>query len=144
MKRWVDYIWVGCGCLIVNDNHQILLIKRTAKSQWGGGWYRSQPGWTVEFWDTLEDTIKREIKEELDINVELIWPQIFAEDIREDNWVKKHWFTGGCFAKIIWWELKIMEPEKCSDVQWFDLNNLPEPIIWYTKPFIKRYKERIK
>jgi hypothetical protein len=37
-----------------------------------------------------------------------------------------------------------MEPEKCSEVKWFDLNNLPEPIIGYTKPFIEKYKERIK
>ena len=59
MKRWVDYIWVGCGCLIVNDNHQLLLIKRTDKSQWGGGWFWAQPGGTIEFGNTLEDTVKR-------------------------------------------------------------------------------------
>ncbi len=144
MKRWVDYIWVGCGYLIVNDNHQVLLIKRTDKSQWGGWGFRAQPGGTIEFGDTLENTVKREIKEELNVDIELIWPQIFAEDIREENGIKKHRFTGGCFAKIIWGDVKIMEPEKCSEVKWFDLDNLPEPIIWYTRPFIEKYRERIK
>jgi hypothetical protein len=31
---------------------------------------------------------------------------------------------------------KIMEPNKCNDLRWFDLNNLPENIIPYIKQAI--------
>lgn len=143
MKRWVDYIWVGCGWLVVNQQHQILLIRRTDKTQWGGWWLWSRPWWTVEFWETIEEAVIREIKEELDIDVELFGPKLYANDVRNENWIIKHWFTGGRFARIIWWEVKNMEPEKHDVVEWFDLNKLPDNINEYTKQSIEEYKAYI-
>ena len=89
MKKWVNYIGVGCWCLIVNDKHQVLLIHRTGASQWGGWGYRSRPWGGVDFGDSIEETAVREVKEELDVDVELFGPCLYANDIREENWIKK-------------------------------------------------------
>lgn len=143
MKQGIDYIWVGCWALITNDNHQVLLMKRTNKSQWWDGWYRSQPWWAIDFGEKIQEAIKREIKEELNIDIELFWDMLFMEYIDNKDGNIKHWVTWWYLAKIKSWEIKTMEPEKHSDTKWFDLDALPENITEYTKPFIEKYKERI-
>lgn len=144
MKKWVDFIGVGCGCLIVNDQHQVLLIKRTDKSQWGDGGSRSEPGGAIEFGESIEDAIKREVKEELNIDVELFWPELYVEYISAKGWITRHWFTWARLAKIIWGELKIVEPEKHAEMQRFDLDKIPDNITDFTLPNIEAYKEWLK
>jgi len=41
-------------------------------------------------------------------------------------------------------KLKIMEPTKEDDWQWFDLNDLPENIYSPSRVFIEKYKESQK
>jgi len=140
MKRWTDYIGVWCGTLIVNEKNEVLLLKRTDKTQWGGWWLWSRPWWTIEFGEHIEEAIKREVKEELDVEIELFGPRFYADDVRQEDGITKHRFTGGRFSRIIWWEVKNMEPEKHEAVQWFDINNLPSNINEYTKQSIEEFK----
>ncbi len=141
MERGKDYIGVGCGVLIVNDKNQILLMRRTGKSQGGGAGLWSRPGGTVEFGETVEQAIKREIKEEINVEIELFGPKKYYNDIRKEDGIKKHWVTCGCFARIVGGELKNMEPDKHDKMEWFDLDRLPENIIGYTKISIDEFKE---
>ncbi len=62
-----DYIGVGCGALIINDKNQTLLIKRGNKSRNEAGFW-GKPGGAVKFGEKVEDAVKREIKEELNIS----------------------------------------------------------------------------
>ena len=54
----------GAAAIIVNDEGQILLQKRTDKDTWG------LPGGCQELGESFKDTIIREIKEETNLNVE--------------------------------------------------------------------------
>lgn len=143
MKKWVDYIWVWCGALIVNNQHQVLLLKRSNKCSWGNHGERSRPGWGVDFGETFQEAMIREVKEEVWIDVELFGDVEALNDIREENGIKKHRVTFGLFAKITNWKPQIMEPEKCDELKWFDLDNLPENIAHYTMSWIELYKEFI-
>lgn len=140
MKRWTDYIGLWCGTLIVNDKDEVLLLKRTDKTQWGGWWLWSRPWGAVEFGEPIEDAIKREIKEELNIEVELFGPRLYADDIREENGDTRHRFIGGRFSRIIWWEVKNMEPEKHAEVKRFHIDNLPANLNEYTRQAIVEFK----
>lgn len=142
MKRWKDYIWVGCGCLIVNDQNQILLIRRTDKTQGWWSWFWSRPWGAVEFWETIEEAIIREVEEELGVIVELFGPNLYANDVRKEEGL--HWFTGWRFAKIVSWELENKEPEKHDAIQRFDIDALPENVNIYTLQSIQEYKNRFK
>ena len=71
MKIGTDCIGVGAGALIVNEKNETLLQKRTDKTRNRAGFW-AKPGGGVEFGDKIEDTVIREIKEELGVDIEII------------------------------------------------------------------------
>ncbi len=85
--------------------------------------------------------MKRETMEELWVEIELFWPLLFLEDIREENWKNMHWVTWGSFGKIIKWNVINMEPEKHEKIEWFNINNLPKNVAKYTMHWIEEYKK---
>ena len=70
MKKGTDYIGVGCGALIINNKNEILLVRRTSKTANESSFW-SLPGGSVDFGEKVVDAIKREIKEELGVEIEL-------------------------------------------------------------------------
>ena len=52
------------GCLIFSDKGQVLLQRRSDDELWGN------PGGSMELGETIYDTVKREIKEEVGIDLE--------------------------------------------------------------------------
>ena len=144
MKKWIDYIWVGCWVLVVNKKHEVLLLKRTDKWNSWCHWEWTRPWWGIEFWETVEEALKREVLEEIWVDIELFGNISYIDDIRKENWIQYHWIWFACFWKILSWELKNLEPEKHSEIKWFSLDNLPEKIANYTMVWILEYREYLK
>lgn len=136
-KPGKDYIGVGCGALIVNDKKQVLLIRRGQKAKNEVGVW-SQPGGTVEFGEDIKGAIKREIKEELGIEIDLIQFLAFTDQHVESQ----HWVAVSYLAKISRGIPIIQESEKHDDLRWFFLNSLPEKISEPTRESISNYKLR--
>ena len=85
--------------------------------------------------------MQRELKEEIGVDVEL-------EDMKVVNL-----FTTQSSESILFYqiglliskysgEIKNMEPEKCGELKFFDLNNLPENLFLGTKGNIELYKSK--
>ena len=140
MKSGVDYIGVGCGALILNDKNETLLVKRGVSSKNEAGVW-SKPGGAVEFGERVEDAVKREIKEELGVDIELTKLLGFTNHIIKSE--NQHWVTFSYLAKIIEGEPRIMEPEKIAKIKWFNLRSLPEKLSQTTSEPIKDYLESI-
>ena len=73
---------LGVAAVIWNDRQQLLLIRRTKeprKGQW------SLPGGKVEFGESLEDALRREIREETGLEVALLGLAGIAETILDTN-----------------------------------------------------------
>lgn len=115
---------VGVGVYILNSNSQVLLIKRKG-SHGEGTW--CPPGGHLEFGESWLDCAKRETKEESDLNITgaEFWG-VTNDVFKEEN---KHYITLALRAPGYSGEPKIMEPEKCTEIGWFDLNNLPKPLF---------------
>jgi ADP-ribose pyrophosphatase len=124
-KKGVDYIGVGCGALIVNDKNEVLLMERGVKAKNEVGFW-AQPGGTVEFGETIQSAIKREIKEELNIDIELFELLSVTDHIIKDE--NQHWVAAAYRAKIVSGKPENMEPEKISNIKWFPLEQLPEKL----------------
>ncbi|MEW9094914.1 MAG: NUDIX domain-containing protein [Clostridiaceae bacterium] len=132
MKIGQDYIGVGVGAVILNDNEEILLLLRERSPEAG---YWSIPGGKVEFFDTIEDSIKREVKEELGVEIDIIKLLGVTNHILVEE--KSHWVAPSFLVKIIKGEVKNMEPNKHKDIKWFSIDNLPDNITLTTKKAIE-------
>jgi mutator protein MutT len=140
MKKGIDYIGVAAGAMILDNQGRVFLSKRSQNTSNQRGCWET-PGGSVNFGETLEEAVRREIREEYGVEIDIIeqWP---AENdiIPEEN---HHWVSTTFLAKLKPGEMpKIMEPNKCDEIGWFKLDKLPEPLSTITKLDLKRYLER--
>lgn len=135
-KAGKDYIGVGGGVLILNENNETLLLRRGKNSKNEVGFWQ-KPGGAVDWGEKLIQTMKREVKEEIDVNVE-IWGYLPHSDhiIKKD---RQHWVAFNYLANIKSGTPKIMEPEKHDEMGWFNLKNLPRKVNQTTRESIKNY-----
>ncbi|WP_400194293.1 NUDIX hydrolase [Hymenobacter sp. B81] len=117
-------VQVGVGIIIRNAQGHVLLGRRKG-SHGAATW--SFPGGHVESGEELEQTAKREVKEETTLNCLALHPYYFTNDIfREEN---KHYVT--LFFECTQWEGVVVnaEPTKCLGWEWFDPMALPNPLF---------------
>lgn len=134
MKIGKDYIGVGCGAFILNDNKELLLQKRNKSPEKG---YWSIPGGKLEMFETFEQAVKREVKEETDLDIEIVRMNGLCDHIIEAEGL--HWVTPSYLCKVVSGTAKIMEPDKHLEMEWFPLDKLPENITITTKKALGEY-----
>jgi len=135
-----DHIGVGVGALIFNDEGHLLLSLRGKKTKNERGKWEI-PGGIVEFGETIEQALRREIREELDVEVEVTEMLQLCNHIIPDE--KQHWVSPTYICKIIKGEPKVLEPEKCDRIGWFSLEDAEElPLSIVTKQDIAVLKNR--
>ena len=126
---------VGIGVMIFKRD-KVLLGKR--KGSHGEGEY-AFPGGHLDYMETIEDCAKRETFEETGIEVENIRFQFLA-NVRK--YKPKHYVHIGVVADYKEGIVKLKEPEKCENWDWYSLDNLPQPLFWMTKLSIDSYKTK--
>jgi 8-oxo-dGTP diphosphatase len=110
-------IYSSTGLIIIKED-KIFLAKRT-KGLGAGKW--GTMGGHIELGETPEEAAAREAKEEFNIEVGNLKFLYLGHE-----WYGERQYLDVVFtADIISGEPKNMEPEKKSDLGWFDINNLP-------------------
>lgn len=120
MKKPVE---AGCGAAIQDDAGRLLLIQRLREPE-AGAW--GLPGGKIDFGEPAAETARREIREELGIEIEVTGLACIAETI--DAGDGRHWVAPVYDARIISGEPAILEPEKHGGWGWFDPGALPSPL----------------
>ncbi len=141
MKKGIDYIGVGVGAVIVSKDKRIFANLRGRESRNEKGKWEF-PGGAVEFGDTLEETIRREMKEEFGIDIEVIDLLGVNNHIIPEE--KQHWVSPCFVCRIKSGEPRILEPHKSDAIGWFTLEEISElPITVVThqniKSLLKKY-----
>jgi len=124
---------VGCGAAILRDR-RLLLVKRL-KAPEAGHW--SLPGGKVDFGERLADAVKREVFEELGVEIALKRPLGLVEMIGVDG---QHWVSPIYEAAIEAGEPVNREPEKHEGFLWADLDAPPAPLALAAREAIARLK----
>lgn len=123
---------VGCGAAILNDAGELLLIQRLREPE-AGAW--GLPGGKIDFGETAETAVVREIEEELGVKITLCGLACFSEII--DGGDGRHWVSPIFSARIKSGSPELMEPEKHGGWGWFAINDLPENITTPTQKFVE-------
>ena len=123
---------------LIKDN-KILLLRRC--NTWYEDWNYSMVAGHVDPGETFTKCMIREAKEEAGIilltqDLKVVHVMHRDSGMKEDNQRVDVFFT----AKKWDWDIVNIEPHKCDDLSWFDLDNIPENTI----PCVKKAIEHIK
>ncbi len=118
---------VGVAGLVVKDN-KVLMGKR--KGDHGGGTW-APPGGKLDFGESFEDAVRREVLEETGLTVRVI--RFFAVTNNVFRNEKRHSITLFFICRIRSGKLRVMEPDKCEKFGWFEWESLPRPLFLSVK-----------
>ncbi|MHB1865326.1 MAG: NUDIX domain-containing protein [Candidatus Saccharimonadales bacterium] len=127
LRRGIDHIGVSASFIVHDGKGRILLQKRgpnarDEQGRWDVG------GGAIEFGETIDEAVRREIKEELlttplDIRFLTVY-----EALRELNGKPTHWVTIMHAVKVDPKKIAIGEPHKITEIGWFTSQTLPKPL----------------
>lgn len=113
------------ACAVVyregNDGHEIMVARRALTKKFLPGKFEL-PGGHIDFGETLEDGLRRELKEELDIDVvvgDVVGAFTYVNEVKRSHSVEIIFFAklaNGCLPKI--------NPADHSEIVWVNQNNL--------------------
>jgi 8-oxo-dGTP diphosphatase len=120
--------------LLLRDGEKLLLGRR-AGTGFAGGRY-SVPAGHLELGETVVDSLVREAREELGIT-------IAPSDVAFVQVMHNAFGLGrlAFFFEVRTWsgEVTNTEPDKCDDLRWFDLTDLPADMVPYIREAIDTY-----
>ncbi|CAN5395799.1 NUDIX domain-containing protein [soil metagenome] len=134
-----DYIGVGVGALVFNDKNQVFLAQRGPQARNEKGCWEF-PGGRVEFGEKLADALRREFLEEYGLQIEVVELLCVTDHIISAE--HQHWVSPTFLARHVAGVAQILEPEKCTAIAWFSLDQLPAPLSLVTMDNLKQYLAR--
>ncbi|MFC4559004.1 NUDIX hydrolase [Virgibacillus kekensis] len=128
----------GAVVIILNGKNELLLQNRN-----DGGW--GLPGGLMEMGESIEETARREVKEETNLEIEeLQLMGIFSGEeyfFKIDNGDEFYSVTAVYATEDVKGDLAVNKTE-ASDLQYFHLNHLPDDMAYeyrsYITPFVKK------
>lgn len=124
---------VGIGIMVIKEGKVLLGKRKGAHGESEYGW----PGGHMEYMESFEETARREVMEETGIEIENIK---FLRLYNLKEYAPKHYVDVGLMADWKSGEPKVMEPEKCSGWEWYDMDEMPSPLFAPIPSFIEAYK----
>lgn len=114
---------VGVGVYIFNSKNEILFLRRQG-AHGEGSW--CPPGGHLEYGESFVDCARREVLEEVGVQIKNVKFFGLTNDIFDEG---KHYITIAMRAEIKSGKPKIMEPEKMTDLGWFNAKKTTKTII---------------
>tara|TARA_Y100000310_G_scaffold342757_1_gene447295 strand:+ start:1969 stop:2394 length:426 start_codon:yes stop_codon:yes gene_type:complete len=111
-----DYPEPVVGAFILNDNNEILLIN---SPKWSNQY--TVPGGHIEIGETIAETVIRETKEEVGIDVEFVKVFNHQENIFDSKFhTKKHFIFLDCLCRALTFDVQV-DGKEAVDYKWFKL-----------------------
>jgi 8-oxo-dGTP diphosphatase len=109
---------VGVGVMILKFGKVLLGVR---KGSHGAGEY-GFPGGGLEYMESFEDCVKREVREECGVEIQNLRFQLVAN---LTEYAPKHYVHIGMIADWKSGDPQVLEPDKCESWSWFGLDALP-------------------
>jgi 8-oxo-dGTP diphosphatase len=142
MKKGIDSIGIAVVYFCHDGAGNVLLAKRSQNARdeigcWDIG------GGAVELHESVEDTVRKEIKEEYSTDARELEFLGIRDVHRTHDGVPTHWIALDYKVLVDRDSAKIGEPHKFDDLAWFTLNSLPSPVHSQLPIFLEKYKDKL-
>lgn len=142
LQKGVDYVGVAVIYFCHNGKGKFLMGKRSKNTRDEHGRWDIGGG-AIEFGHSVDETLRREIKEEYCTDVVGYTFLGFRDVHREHDGKKTHWIGLDFAVEINPKIVAIGEPHKCDDLQWFTLDTIPDNAHSQFPDFLRRYKNKL-
>lgn len=140
LKKGVDFIGVTVPFVVHDGKGNVLLQKRSQKCRDEQGTW-DVGGGSMELGETFEQTVRREVLEELCAKpIEVKFLKAYNA-IRDNNGTLTHWVALAHSVKVDPKDVKIGEPERIDEIDWFTPDKLPAPLHSMMERVLKAAKE---
>ena len=134
---------VGIGVFVFKNGKFIMQQRQGSHGE--GAW--SVPGGHLEFSESFEDTARREVKEETNLDIKNVRFGAVTNDYFVDE--DKHYITIWMLSDWASGKECITEPNKCTAQAWHNFEDLPAPLFlpWQQllqSEFIENIKQALK
>jgi 8-oxo-dGTP diphosphatase len=142
MKKGVDFIGVGVGAVIVDQEGRVFLARRGRETRNENGKWEF-PGGSVEFGETLEQALVREVTEEYGFTIE-------AQELLDvvDHFIpaeNQHWVSPTFICRVKSGTPRIREPHKCDEIGWFALDQIPvDQLTIASRKSLESFKKKLE
>ncbi len=126
--------------ILHNQKGEILLQRRQGTKLWPG--FLALPAGHVDEGENVYDAVIREAKEELDITINRD-DIIDSFVVNRRNKSLKPYFDVYFEISSYKGQVKINEPDKCSELRWCSIDNLPDDMIDFEIDAIKNRQKNI-
>lgn len=143
MKKGVDYTGITVVFACHDGKGNFLFSRRSINCRDEHGTW-DPGGGGLEFGDTVEGTLRKEVGEEYCTDV-ISFESLGYRDVhRVHNGEKTHWLALDFKVLINPSKVKNGEPHKADDIAWFDLDHLPSPMHSQWPIFFGMYEAKLR
>ena len=143
MIKGIDYIGNAAVVICHDGQGRYLLEYRSDKCRDEHFTWSPVGSGGIEFGDSIEETVYREVKEECNADVLVVEFLGVREVFREQDGKKTHWIQFDYKVLISTENITINEPEKCLKLEWFTLEDFPSPLHSQFPFFLEKYRDKL-
>ncbi len=126
-------IKVGVQAIVFDDTKTKILLGKRKNCFGAGSW--GLPGGHLEFGESFEEAAIRELDEETGLKIKKVF---ILGAFNTPLLPNTHHVQIGCIVEEYEGKPEITEPEKCDDLNFYSLNELPSPIFFGSKPILEK------
>ena len=139
MHKGKDYIGVGVTFYCHDGAGRFVMGRRSKNARDEHGMW-DLGGGGVEFGESAEDAVRREILEEYGTDARACEFLGYMDVHREQAGSPTHWISLVFKVLVDPTQIHNAEPDKCDEVRWFTLNDLPDDIHSQLPQFLERFR----